>query len=154
VEVTASKTEPFVGESVDLRLRFGFDADLLANHLVPLFARELDLPVQVEWSGESGIEGLSFREEPIATPGRARARSVDVDDTKEVSRTFALGDRVEAATQVAESVREGRSFKTFEFRRLATTTRAGALEIPAARLRFACASKIEDDLIRGRVAID
>ena len=36
VEVVASKAEPFVGESFELRLRFGFDADLLANHLVPL----------------------------------------------------------------------------------------------------------------------
>ena len=59
VEVTASTSEPFVGEALELRLRFGFESDVLANHLVPLFARELELPVQVEWEPERGGDALT-----------------------------------------------------------------------------------------------
>jgi len=139
VEVVASKAEPFVGESFELRLRFGFDADLLANHLVPLFARELDLPVQVEWDPQRTVDGLTFRTSSSATAG---------------TRRFALGETVARATPLGESVHDGRRVETFELVHRMTATRAGALVVPAASLRFACASKIEDDLIRGRVAVD
>jgi hypothetical protein len=139
VEVVASKREPFAGETFELRLRFGFDADLLANHLVPLFARELDLPVQVEWDPERTVDGLKFRTSAHATAG---------------TRRFALGESVARATPLGEGVRDGRKVETFELVQRVTATRGGALVVPSASLRFACASKIEDDLIRGRVAVD
>ena len=139
VEVVASKREPFAGESFELRLRFGFDADLLANHLVPLFARELDLPVQVEWDPERTVDGLKFRASAHATAG---------------TRRFALGEAVARATPLGEGVRDGRKVETFELVQRVTATRGGALVVPSASLRFACASKIEDDLIRGRVPVD
>jgi len=139
VEVVASKREPFVGESFELRLRFGFDADLLANHLVPLFAREFDLPVQVDWDPERAVDRLTFR--PTA-PATAK------------TRRFALGEAAAGATPLGESVRDGRKVESFELVRRVTAKQAGALVVPAPSLRFACASQIEDDLIRGRVAID
>jgi hypothetical protein len=139
VEVVASKREPFVGEAFELRLRFGFDADLLANHLVPLFARELDLPVQVEWDPERTVDALKFRTTANPTAG---------------TRRFALGESVARATPLGESVRDGRRVETFELVHRVTAARGGALVVPAASLRFACASKIEDDLIRGRVPVD
>lgn len=142
VEVVASKRAPFVGESFELRLHFGFDEELLASHLVPLFARELDLPVQVEWSGWPSIDGLTFHSE---TGPRGAAAG---------ARRFALGDAVELAAPAAPSVRDGRNFQTFEFVRRATATRAGRCDVPAASLRFAAASRIEDDLIRGKVPVD
>ncbi len=139
VEVTASTSEPFVGEALELRLRFGFESDVLANHLVPLFARELELPVQVEWEPERGGDALTWRDDGAAPAG---------------GRRFALGDSVARAQPVGASVRDGRTFETFELVRRATAARAAALELPAASLRFAYAARIEDDLIRGRVAVD
>lgn len=137
VEVAASKRAPFAGESFELRLRFGFDADLLENHLAPLFARELDLPVQVEWGAERGIDGLSFRAE--ADPDRLR---------------FALDDGVATARAAGDTTRDGRTIRTFEWVRRATAARAGTFALPEARLRFAFTSKFDDDLVRGRVAVD
>jgi hypothetical protein len=139
VEVAASKRNPYLGESFELRLRFGFDADLLENHLAPLFARELELPVQVEWGAERGVDGLSFRKE--------------VDAGAELLR-FALDDGVATARAAGDTTRAGRTFKTFEWVRRATAARAGALAVPEARLRFAITSRFDDDLVRGRVAVD
>jgi len=139
VEVAASKRDPFAGESFELRLRFGFDADLFENHLAPLFARELELPVQVEWGAERGIDGLSFRKEADAGADRLR---------------FALDDGVATARAAGDTTRDGRTFKTFEWVRRATAARAGTLAVPDARLRFAFTSRFDDDLVRGRVAVD
>jgi hypothetical protein len=139
VEVATSKCDPFAGESFELRLRFGFDADLLENHLAPLFARELELPVQVEWGAERGVDGLSIRTEADAGADRLR---------------FALDDGVATARAAGDTTRDGRTFRTFEWVRRATAARAGTLALPEARLRFAFTSRFDDDLVRGRVAVD
>jgi hypothetical protein len=137
VEITAARGSCFEREAIRVKLRFGFDRDFFAAHAVPLFLREMDVPVQVGAPRE--VKGLV----PLADPPDDRPR-----------RTFALGEEVVAAAVAGEELRDGRAFTVLELERRYQCGRAGTIDIPAPTLRYRHAARFEEDFVTGRVAVD
>ncbi|HEX5135684.1 MAG TPA: BatD family protein [Planctomycetota bacterium] len=134
VEVTAEKDAYYVREPVHLRLRFGYDRDFFRDHAVRLFAREMDVPVQVQ----------------ARLPGQ---RTFDPNDRPK-GPTFALNDDVIQANAATEEMRDGRVFVIVEMRRDFVPSEPGDVDIPAPTLRYAYATEFHEDFVAGRVAKD
>ncbi len=145
VEVAVGRDHCFVQEPITLRLRFGVDARFFESHAIQPFQRRLDLPVKIE---------ARWLDEPPATLQRRASADSAAPLAIGRGRTVVLNDAVVAAAPAGERVVAGRSFETFEIERSFLATAEGALVIPGPRLRFAAASRFEDDPIRGRVAAD
>jgi hypothetical protein len=141
VEVVAEPPAPFVGQPVRISVRFGFTADFRRDHVVPLFAHPLEVPVQLELPWIERLEGARAREPASAEGGDAPLRA-------------ALNDGVATLRRLPNERRDGRDFERFELERAYLPERAGSIAIPAPVLRFAWASQFDDDLLRGRVARD
>lgn len=139
LEVATTRPTCYVGERVALVLRIGFETGFLEEHLVQLFRRPLDVPAQVEAPWWSGLACARM----LAGPAREGERV-----------ELALGDSVVTARRAGELERDGMRFETFELERDLVPSCVGALEVPAARLRFAFATRFRDDLLQGRVPLD
>lgn len=126
-------SEPFVGQPVRLRLRFGLERSFAGEGLVPLLLRPLDLPVLVVAS-------------ELEYPRRG-GRGADPQPDGAQRRSFALGDSV-AYAQVLD---EPGDFELYALDSVRRFERPGRVLIEAAQLRFAYAEGFEDDLVRGRV---
>ncbi|MEZ5966860.1 MAG: BatD family protein [Planctomycetota bacterium] len=130
---------PWLQQPVDLVLRFGFARGFVEEGLIPMFARPLDLPVQVRWGWPGGAAGV------VELP----AASADAETVR-----FALDEGVATARRAGEEERHGQVFATFEVRRRIAATASGALVVPGPVLRFAYATRFDDDFLDGRVAVD
>jgi len=137
-EVVTDASDPWLQETFAVTLRFGIERGFLAEHLVPMFARPLDLPVQVHWSWT----GL---------PATVEA-SFEATDAGTVR--FALADAEATAVRVAPVTRAGKVFACFELRRHITPTASGELDLPVPVLRFAYATRFDDDFVNGRMPGD
>lgn len=142
VELDVQPEEAFVHQVVTMRVRLLIEPSFLAERLVPLFRRALDLPVQL--AAESARIPAGTRSAP------------DVEDAAEVPPgvTLALGDTVVHAVRAPDAVRDGRTFAVFVLERRFSADAPGVLDIPAARLRVRHATRFADDLLRGRVPED
>jgi len=136
VELTAARDTYYVQEPMRLRLRFGVEAQFLETSMVQLFHRRLDVPVQVQapW-----FEGL-----PQSQPNK---------DPDPESLSFALSDSVAAAV-VQERTVAGQQFKVLEIERSHLPVNPGKLVVPAPILRFAYATRFQEDFVKGRVPLD
>ena len=139
VELRHARETCFAGEEVPLSLRFGFEQAFLADGLVPLFRRQLDVPAQLAASWLDGLPGARVTLVPPA-PGAAR--------------TVAANDAVAAVERLPDEDRGGRAFAVFALDLRLSAASPGALELDAPVLRFARASAFADDLAQGRVAAD
>lgn len=132
VELASSRAAYFEHEPIRLTLRVGFERGFRAR-LVPLFARALDLPVQLEAPFLAGFPGvLAQPDEGPAGPG-ARV-------------TLAVGEDVVSAALIGDVLRDGRTFEVIELERVFLPERAGELVFPAPRLRYAYATRFGQDL--------
>lgn len=138
VELALERDTVLVGEALTLRLSFGFEPEFRRASLVQLFQRELDVPAQLSAPWFEGLDGL---------------RALPFDAPKEGVRV-ALGEDVVRAARAAERTDAGRRYETFELVRSYVPTRAGEILLPAPSMRFAHATRFEDDFVQGRRALD
>jgi len=137
VEIVASKETCFVGETIDLRLRVGFDVAFFEKHSVQMFARPLDVPVSVE---------APWLRHPVgATVGNGAFRTEGL--------SFALDDDVADAELLDNVARNGRAYRVIELAQRCTPSAPGDLSIPAPTMRFAYAERFEDDFVHGRMPV-
>jgi len=131
-----------VQQNVELTLRFGFEREFLAQRLVPLFHRPLDLSVQVQapWLAEAERRGVTTLP---ATAERLHAAT-----------TFALDDRIETAAPGPDREQDGRVFRTFEWRRTLRAKSPVLVDMPPALLRFAHATSFRTDFLGDRIPED
>lgn len=142
VEVTSARPTCYVGERVRLRLRVGYDEAFFRDHGVALYRRTLDLPVHVR----AGLDALpSARVLPPSEAGPA-------SDARRV--TIALDDDVVAADRGPDVERGGRRLASLDVETSLVFDAPGEVRIDAPTLRFAWASRFEDDLVAGDVPLD
>jgi hypothetical protein len=139
VEVEPSPTAVFVRQRFELVLRLGIDEEFLDSNLLQLFARELDVPLQVEAAWIDELPGAERMSDP---------------DPASEGATFALGERVVRARPGAPRERDGRRFAVWELETSWIAARSGELVVPAPLLRFAWASRFDSDLVAGRRPVD
>ncbi len=144
VEVEGPSRPVFLRERFLVRVRFGLEARFATENLLPLFRRPLDLPVQVVAEGLDAIAGAARLAAPTLGVAGAGARG----------RALALGDGEARATRVEDRVIDGRRFDVYELERAFVPERSGDVEIPVPALRFALATRFDDDLFTGRIPLD
>jgi hypothetical protein len=128
IELTAGKDAYYDGEAIQLTLRFGYDRDFFREHAVPLFARPMDVPVQVE----------------ARLPGRQASAPAK-------GPRFGLNDVVVTAHASAEETRDGRSFTVVETQWTYGPSLVGEAVIAAPTLRYSYATEFDEDFVTGRV---
>jgi len=138
VELDLERDTLLVGEPFTLRVRFGLEDEFERTHLVQLFQRELDVPVQLFAPWLEELEGATA----LAWPEPAEGVRV------------ALGERVVRAVPLPASARAGRTYRVFELARTFVPTRTGERDLAAPTLRFAQATRFQDDLVQGHVPLD
>lgn len=138
VELGAARDTYLLGEPFALRLRFGFERELLRSGLVQLFQRPLDVPAQVFAPALELLEGV---------------QSLDAGEP-EVGASFALGESITRAAPLADEQRAGRTYAVFAYERRVAALRAGELELGAPLLGFAHATRFQDDFVLGAVPLD
>ena len=147
LELETPRDTYFVHEPIRLRLRFGVDGRFLRANMIQLFRRHLDVPVQVQAPWLRDLPGTRALEP--STPGEegetGGARTL---------LSFALDDGLVEAAQVPDRVEDSRRFTVLEIERSYLPERPGELVIPAPLLRFAYATRFEEDFLGGRVAAD
>jgi hypothetical protein len=138
LELSADAAETYVGVPQRVELRVGIERGFLARELVPLFARALDLPVELRapWLHESR-GGRWLRP---ATPAGARSLALD-------------GEPALAAPQ-ADVERDGRTFALHALAFDWLPDSPGELILDRTEVRFAFASSFDDDPFRGRLPRD
>jgi hypothetical protein len=139
VGVSAERTVVYAGEPVRLTIRVAYDAEFLAAQGVPLFSRKTDAPLQVQATWLRAIRGM----EPAATP-----------DPEGPSATIAFGDDIVRAARGAGEASDGRPRSTLTVTRAFVAREPGEVTLDAPELRFAYATKFEDDFVDGRRGID
>jgi hypothetical protein len=114
---------------MQLTLRFGYDREFFRTSAVPLFPRRMDVPVHVEAQLPGAVA-------PAKGP------------------TFALNDGVTGAVAAPDVTRESRAFAVLEVKTLHVASQPGDLVVPAPKLRYAYATRFEEDFVSGPVAKD
>lgn len=143
VEIAVPRATCFVGERVDVRVRIGYDAAFFRASGIPLFRREVDVPLRLRAPWLRELAGAAF-------PGAAGAPQ----PPGSVRLSLAVNDGVVDAARVGDRVLDGRTFTVVELVRPVIATRAGPLTIPEATADYAFATRFTDDMFSGRVAAD
>lgn len=143
IEVDTPGANVWLGETVPVRLRFGFEREFLERGLVQLFQRPLDVPAQVH---ASWIEGSSCAERSAAAGAQPE------DDAG--SAGFALGDGAARARRAPDEVRDGATFRVFELERAFVALCPGPWTLEAPTLRFAYATRFRVNAFGELVAED
>ncbi len=141
VEVTVPRDTFWIHEPVPLRLGFGFEERFLAENVVSLFRRELDLPVQVTPPWAVDLAGAEVLERE--TTARAVA-----------GPSFALGNDIVYADHVERRTLGGHSFSVAELEARILPRAPGAFRIPPPRMRFAHARVFDQGAFGARVPRD
>jgi hypothetical protein len=137
IEWALDRDSFLIGEAFLSRLRFGLETAFLDENLLQLFQRPLDVPVQIHAPGLTELDG-------------ARAR-----EREEVAGTrVALGEEIVTARPLGDDRRAGRTYRVFELTRAFVAFRPGEIVLGAPRLRFAFATRFEDDFLQGRRPLD
>jgi hypothetical protein len=139
VGVSAERTVVYAGEPVRLTIRVAYDAEFLAAQGVPLFSRKTDAPLHVQAAWLRAIRGM----EPVASP-----------EPEGPSATIAFGDDIVRAARGVGEVSDGRPRATLTVTRAFVAREPGEVALDAPELRFAYATKFEDDFVDGRRGID
>ncbi|MBI1851385.1 MAG: BatD family protein [Planctomycetes bacterium] len=142
VEVTAPRDTYFVEEPIPLTLRFGLDRRFLETSVVPLFGRRMDVPVQLQARWLEQLPGAVS----LADESKSRVEGAHLE--------FALNDSLSVATPAADRTIDRRPFVVFETTKRWLPTRSGDLVIPGPLLRFAFATRFDENFVTGRVPAD
>ena len=139
LETSAPKTTFVAGEPIRVAARFGIERRFLAENLIQVFGRRVDVPVAIEWEGFGAMPG-EVRREPAAPPdGRASC--------------VLNGELAIAAIEPDREI-GGRAFAVFSIERVLLPEAPGELPISAPALRASYATRFDDDLIQGRVPLE
>lgn len=127
-------------QPVELRVEVGYDAAWFASASMPLFQQRLDQPfhVVVPWL--------------LAAEGRAVelvAPAVGVP-----TQRVAVGDRVVAMARGPAQRRGSRTFEVLQLRCRWLPLAPGTTSVPPVQVRYAFATRFEEDFLRGRVGVD
>lgn len=143
VEIVVPRPTCFVGERVDVGVRIAYDAAFFKSNGIPLFRREVDVPLRLRatWLRELAGATLAGAFGTAQPPDRPRM-------------SLAVNDAVVDASRIADRVIDGRTFTVVELVRPLVATRAGQLTIPETTVDFAFANRFTDDIFSGRVAAD
>lgn len=139
LELRPSRTEVHVGEPLAVELAIGVEPGFRERELVPLFARALDLPVEVRapwWPATRGGRWLALP----APDGK--------------SRSFALAGEVAHAQVAPQEARAGHTYALHTLTLTWLPEAPGELVLDGTELRFAYATLFDDDVFRGRVPRD
>ena len=139
LELTPSVAEAYVGVPQRVELRIGLERGFLAGELVPLFARSLDVPVEVRAPWLREARGGRWSEPPQPDSG---------------ARSLALDGEVAFATALADVEREGRTYALHALAFEWLPDAPGELVLDGTELRLAFASAFDDDPFRGRLPRD
>jgi hypothetical protein len=141
VSMSAARTTVFVGELVRLDVRIEYDALFFRAQSVPLFSRKIDVPLRVDAPWLREIRGM----DPVHPAGGLRAHPL---------ASIAVGDAVEFVTHaMGEGTDESRRAHLL-VERVYVARQPGEVTLGAPELRFAYATKFEEDFIDGRRGID
>jgi hypothetical protein len=143
IDVSTPRASAWLGETVRVRLRFGFERQFLAEGLIQLFQRPLDVPVQVE---ASWLTGTSCAElvSPESTHGAVGAATAG----------FALGDGLARAVRAPDEMLDGQPFAVFELERDFVLLCPGEWTLQSPSLRFAYATSFRTDAFGDRTPQD
>ncbi len=144
LEVLVPRESYFVGEPIRVRWRFGFDARFVQNSMVQLFNTRLEIPTQLRLPWINDLPGTVLLEEESSNSSQRGKKQL----------SFAFNEMVEQATQLSDEERDGNSFLVLEVERSLLPVNSGELVFPEPLLRFAFASRFEEDFFAGRVAAD
>lgn len=140
IEFSAPAPTCYLHQPITVEIRFGFARAFRAGQLVPLFMRALDLPVQLCAAWWDGLPGADAHD-------AARAQGAP-------AVSLALGDAIVHARAVGDQLRGGVTFDVFALTRTLLPTHTGELIVPGPSLRFAFATRFDDDFVHGRVAVE
>lgn len=134
VELAAARDTFYAGEPVLVRVRVGVDREFFREFAAPLFQQRMELPVQVTapWLRRSSAL-------PAKGPERLR---------------FVLGEEIVAGARAPDALRGGRAFTVVEAARRIDAPAPGPLRLEGPSLRYAHATRFEEDFVQGRVALD
>ncbi len=144
VELSSPRAEYFLQERIRLVIRFGIDREFLRTNVIQMFARELDVPVQlhVPW-----------------IPALARTTPID-DEVEPASKppaerhSIALDEEIADALRLDDRELDGRTFLVLEVEKEFFADGTGELHVPAPFLRFACATRFQEDYLSTTVPAD
>lgn len=138
VEVASARDTAFVGETIAIEVRVGFEARFLDENVIPLFRRHLDVPAQVEAAWLDDEDSLAL----------TRAF---VEIAPDAAVTIARNDRLARARRLPDRSVNGREFRVvaLDVRRIERAP--GTLRLAAPRLVYARASAFTEDFVHGRV---
>ena len=145
VELVAQPASAFGEQPLHLTIRFGVEREFLRHNLLQLFTRQLDFPVQLELPWENGLAGAQPFTLDVATSGEGALVA---------HPSYALGEAIERATRSHEELRAGSTFVVLEIERGLVPLAAGTLSIPGPVLRYAFATRFEENLAAGSVPLD
>lgn len=140
VEVQAAATTVYLQQAFDLVVRIGIDAQWFGQAAVPLFQQRLDQPFQLSVPWLAGAED--------------RAVSPVVPAAGAAGQRIAVGDRVVVAANAGTREVDGRRFDLLELRYRWLPLAAGTSTIAPVELRYAFATRFDDDFLRGRQPLD
>ena len=141
VQTSAPRASYYEHELIPLRVRIGVEQSFLKGAMVQPFAQALDLPVQLQAPWLDAPDGAVGIDRPEHARGVPRT-------------TFALNESIASSARVAEDLTAGARFQVLDVERTYAAIRAGTLVVPAPVVRFAYATRFEDDALNGRTAKD
>lgn len=129
-----------VQQPVFFEVVVGWDREWFEAHAVALSRQPTDAPLHLDVPWLRAPDGYAATVAPPRAPG--------------APCTVAVGDRVVVAARLADAERDGRAFARLAVRVRLMPTRAGALDLEPARVRYAYATAFRDHLLRGREPLD
>ncbi len=139
VEVEGLPPSCWWQQPIDLVVRIGYDAAWFASSSVPLFARQLDQPfhVVVPWLTSSDAHAVTLIEPRSPAPQRV-----------------AIGEQVLVMHKHGQRRVGERSYELLELRCRWLPLLASETTLAPVRVRYAFATKFEEDFLRGRQPLD
>lgn len=140
VEVQPAATTAWLQQPIDVTVRLLIDTKFFATQAVPLFQQKLDQPFQVvvPWLFAAEDRAVEFVPPPAAANGPR----------------IAVGDVVVVATTAGTAQRGSREYDVLELRYRWTPLAVGVSTIAPVELRYAFATRFEEDFLRGRQPVD
>jgi len=140
IRVDVGRERRFVGEAAVVQVVVRFDRAFFAEHGAPMFARQLDVPLQVV--------------APWLDGGEAVALLPDARDEATKRSRIVCNERVIEARELDDVTDGDRKWGVLTFARRLAPRRAGTMELAAPIVRFVAATQFRDDFINGRMPMD
>lgn len=139
VEVDVGPGAAWVRQPVEVKVRFGFDAQFLDVAVIQMFRRRLDVPAQVGAPWLNGLQGAKLLPSP---------------DAAGATQSCVVNEEMQTAARVADRDVDGVRHVVFELSRRFLPDEPGTLAFTEPWMRFAYATKFREDFIGGRVPTD